>query len=204
MAEKRPPIDEKPDDETSLEKEIEQMDKDKLEYVAKRDELSKKLALFREELDKTHEKIKKQRIENQAAINILQRQARSDPRNKDLHLLLEKAKEDKNFLILASAEIVSVKGDLKKEMNRLQSSKDFNVPLDINAITVARVKPLPSERHNRRQEQTTEAVKDGQKNARNGRQTGVSLGRKIQGLRRTMPEHMAATRSAGRGNRERT
>ncbi len=203
MVEKRPHIDEKPDDETSLEKEIEQLDKDDPKYAAKRDELTKKLALFREELNKTHEKIKKQRIENQAAINILQRQAKSDPQNKDLHLLLKKAEEDKNFLILASAEIVSVKGDLKKEMKRLQSSKDFNVPLDINAITGARVKPLPSERHNRRQNQTREAVKDGRKDAQNGRQEGASLGRKIQGLRQTMPERMAALRSAGRDNRER-
>ena len=88
MAEKKNNIDEKPDDETSLEKEIEQLDKDDPEYAAKRDRLTEKLTQFRRELSKTHKKIKKQRIENQAAINILLRQAKADPQNKDLQQLL--------------------------------------------------------------------------------------------------------------------
>ena len=203
MAEKKNNIDEKPDDETSLEKEIEQLDKDDPEYAAKRDRLTEKLTQFRRELSKTHKKIKKQRIENQAAINILQRQAKADPQNKDLQLLLEKSREDRNFLILASAEIVSVKGNLETEMKRLQGSRDFNVPLDIKAVTGARVKPLPSERQNRRREQTREAVKSVQKNVQRRRQKEIPLGRKIQMLRQTLPERTAAPRSAGRTSRER-
>lgn len=202
MAEKKTDINEKPDDETSLEKEIERLDKDDPEYAAKRDRLTEKLTQFRKELIKTHKKIKKQRIENQAALNLLQRQAEADPQNKDLQLLLKKTQEDRNFLILASAEIVSIKGNLETEMKRLQGSKDFNVPLDIKAVTGVRLKPLPSERQNRRREQTREAVTTVRNNVQKRREKDIPLGRKIQMLRRTMPGRSASVVSGGR-NRER-
>lgn len=197
MAQQNNPAAEETDEGTSLEKEIERLDKDDPEYAAKREKLTERLREFKTELDKTHKKIRKQQQETHAALKLLRRQARENPRNEELQHLLAGAELDKSFLTRAVAEIVSAKGNLQQEMGRLKSSHDFKQPLDIKIVTDIKVRPLPSSHTSERREQTRSAVKTATIQRRNQR---MPLGKKILMLRQTTAERTTASRTPPKQN----
>lgn len=191
MAEKEIPTEEY-DNGSSLEKTIEQLDKDDPQYADKREKMIEKLNDLRKKLAKQHKQITKQRKELGQMLGNLRAKASQNPEDDKLKQLIADAEYDKAFLTRATAEIISLKGNWNNEMSRLTGSKNFNLPLDVKAVTDTQLKPLPSSEFNRKKEQTKEAVK--KKPAKEGaisRKHGASaslLAARILQLRQTTAE----------------
>ncbi len=169
-------LDESSDDGSSLEKSIERLNKDDPNYEAKRDKLLNRLIVFRKELDNTRLQIKKQQKEIRETLSSLRQKAAQNPQDENLSLLVDKTKEDSLFLTRAAVELVSAKGNLQQDVNRLTSSKTFHQPVDMNILTQVQIKPLPSAQISKKKEKSKESNKK------------TSSSKKIQNLRFSLPQ----------------
>ena len=163
---------------TSLNKKIEELDKTDPEYAQKRDLLMESLQKLERELQKMKKKLKKQQEEMRIATKVLREYIKKDPENKELATLLNDTSKDCKFLTRAMAEIISVRGNTKNEINRLKGSQEFKLPLDVKAVTAVELKPLPSSRTEKRKEQINNQTKKKQ----------PSLRQKIAALRMSLPQ----------------
>ncbi len=134
------------DEGTSLEKEIENLNKDDPLYDTKRDKLMEQLQIFRKKFEKKQLQIKQQQQEISETFIVLRDQVSANPENIELKNLLKIVQLDKKFLDRAIVEMVSIKGNIDSEFKRLDASKKFNQPIDIKIITDIDLKPLPSSR----------------------------------------------------------
>lgn len=185
------------DDGSSLEKKIENLDKDDPKYDAKRSELIKHLQFFKNNFEKRRRKIKQQQQEISETFMALRTQARVDPNNEELQNLLNTVQLDKKFLDRAIVEMVSIKGNIDSEFKRLDASKNFNQPIDIKIITDIDLKPLPSNR-------IKETKEKGLKIKNNSStQQNKPIGRKLAQLRLTTAPRVSYYRDNSR-QRERT
>lgn len=166
---------EESDDGSSLEKDIEHLNKDDPDYDIRRDMLLSRLALLKKELDKTRRQIKKQQKETRETLSALRRRALKDPQNDSLTLLINETKEDNLFLTRAAVELFSAEGNLQKDLKRLTSSKTFHEPMDMNILTKIKVKPLPSSQISKNKEKSKELPRK------------ISSSEKIQNLRFSLP-----------------
>ncbi len=185
------------DDGSSLEKKIENLDKDDPKYDAKRSELIEHLQFFKNNFEKRRRKIKQQQQEISETFMALRTQARVDPNNEELQNLLNTVQLDKKFLDRAIVEMVSIKGNIDSEFKRLDASKNFNQPIDIKIITDIDLKPLPSNR-------IKETKEKGLKIKNNSStQQNKPIGRKLAQLRLTTAPRVSYYRDNSR-QRERT
>lgn len=185
------------DDGSSLEKKIENLDKDDPKYDAKRSELIEHLQFFKNNFEKRRRKIKQQQQEISETFMALRTQARVDPNNEELQNLLNTVQLDKKFLDRAIVEMVSIKGNIDSEFKRLDASKNFNQPIDIKIITDIDLKPLPSNR-------IKETKEKGLKIKNNSStQQNKPIGRKLAQLRLTTALRVSYYRDNSR-QRERT
>ena len=166
---------EESDDGSSLEKDIEHLNKDDPDYDIRRDTLLSRLALLKKELDKTRHQIKKQQKETRETLSVLRRRALKDPQDDNLALLINETKEDNLFLTRAAVELFSAEGNLQKDLKRLASSKTFHEPVDMNILTKIKVKPLPSSQISKNKEKSKELPRK------------ISSSEKIQNLRFSLP-----------------
>lgn len=184
------------DSGSSIEKTIEQLDKDDPEYADKREKLINKLQELRKKLTNQHKQITKQRKELKQLLGNLHSQASQNPQDDKIQNLIADVELDRAFLTRASAEIVSLKGHWNNEMGKLQGSKNFNLPLDIKLISDTELKPLPSSELNRRKEQVKDTGKKKTSSAKTGSgRHGTSaslLAAKILQLRQTTAERTTA------------
>lgn len=166
---------EESDDGSSLEKDIEHLNKDDPDYDLKRDTLLSRLALLKKELGKTRRQIKKQQKETREILSALRRRASKHPQDDNLALLINETKEDNRFLTRAAVELFSAEGNLQKDLKRLTSSKTFHEPVDMNILTKIKVKPLPSSQISKNKEKSKELPRK------------ISSSEKIQNLRFSLP-----------------
>ena len=169
-------LDESSDDGSSLEKSIEHLNKDDPNYEAKRDKLLNRLTAFRKELDNTRLQIKKQQKETRETLSSLRQKASQNPQDENLSLLVDKTKEDSLFLTRAAVELVSAKGNLQQDVNRLTSSKTFHQPVDMSILTQVQIKPLPSSQISKKKGKSKETPHQ------------KSSSEKIQNLRFSLPQ----------------
>lgn len=147
------------DSGSSIEKTIEQLDKDDPEYAAKREKLINKLQDLHKKLTDQHKQITKQRKELKQLLGNLRSKAVKNPQDEKIQGLIADVEMDRAFLTRASAEIVSLKGNWNNEMGKLQGSKNFNFPMDIKLVSDTELKPLPSSELNRKKEQVKDVNK---------------------------------------------
>lgn len=183
------------DNGSSIEKTIEQLDKDDPEYADKREKMINKLYELRKKLTEQHKQITKQRKELKQLLKNLHSQASQNPKDDKIQNLIADIELDRAFLTRASAEIISLKGNWNNEMGKLAGSKNFNLPLDIKLISDTELKPLPSSELNRKKEQVKEnGKKKASSPANSGKhRTSASLtAAKILQLRQTTAERTTA------------
>lgn len=155
---------EEKDNGSSLEKQIEELDKNDPLYAEKREKLIVRLVEFKKALTEMHKKIKMQRQATSAALKILHQQQQQNPQDERLQQLVGEIEADKAFLTRAVAEMVSVKGNLLEEMGRLNSSREFNQPIETKIVTDVSLKPLPSSEVKQKNEQAREIEQKPRKN----------------------------------------
>lgn len=187
MADKKASIEEY-DDGSSLEKNFEFLDKDNPEYASQRESLIEKMRLQKKELEKLHKQITVQRKELKAIMSGLRKQAAAAPQDESIQDLIAETRQDQEFLTRAFAEVASCKGRWNIDRAKLQASKDFNTPLDINVITEARLKPLPSSEitHKKEAKQQFESNSAHPSKRTKGNVSSTlknNVGKKIMGLR---------------------
>ena len=180
------------DEGSSLNKKIEELDKNDLQYQSKREQLLGMLTELEKQLKKMQTQIKKQQAEVNAARKLLIGYAKENPDNEEINELLNKVSADNKFLTRAVAEIIAVRGYNKNELLRLKSSQEFHEPLSAQIITDVKIKPLPSSKTNQRKEQIKEA--GNKKNPKKKKKEPMSLGQKILALRTSLPNRTTASR----------
>ena len=165
------------DEGTSLEKEIENLNKDDPLYDAKRDKLMEQLQIFRKKFEKKQLQIKQQQQEISETFIVLRDQVSANPENIELKNLLKIVQLDKKFLDRAIVE---------------DASKKFNQPIDIKIITDIDLKPLPSSR-------IKETKEKGLKIKNNSStQQNKPIGRKLAQLRLTTAPRVSYYRDNSR------
>ena len=180
------------DEGTSLEKEIENLNKDDPLYDAKRDKLMEQLQIFRKKFEKKQLQIKQQQQEISETFIVLRDQVSANPENIELKNLLKIVQLDKKFLDRAIVEMVSIKGNIDSEFKRLDASKKFNQPIDIKIITDIDLKHLPSSR-------IKETKEKGLKIKNNSStQQNKPIGRKLAQLRLTTAPRVSYYRDNSR------
>ena len=147
------------DENTSINKKIEELDKNDPNYNAKRNHLIEQLKITEKQMLKLQKSLRKQQNEARIAIKFLSDYA---PINKDIKQMMEKIAEDKIFITRALAETIAARGSNKNELLRLKSSQEFNQPIDAKIITDIDLRPLPSSKPNRKKERLKENIKNNQ------------------------------------------
>ena len=178
------------DDGSSLEKRIEELDKSDPEYNAKREDLIKRLSEHREQVDKLHERTKKQQKQTIETLKILRSEREKHPNDPKIEKLIILAESDAKFLTRAAIETFAHKQKIKNEtIPSLTASKTLNTPIDITTTVELALKPLPSEQVEKKKEKakgvSIEKEKDKDKKA----------AKQIIRLRKTSPQSRVVPRS---------
>lgn len=177
------------DEGSSLEKRIEELDKSDPEYNAKRDDLIKRLSEHRKQVEKLQKKIKDQHKKTVATLKMLYSEREKHPNDPKIEKLITLTESDAKFLTRAAIETFAHKQKIKNEtLPSLTASKSLNTPIDITTTVELSLKPLPSERIEKKKEKANEVSSEKEKDKRTAK--------KIIRLRKTRPQSRVIPRSS--------
>ncbi len=173
---------------SSLEIELEKLDKNDPEYEGKREKLYERLKELRKDLQRIAKELRKQQKETYQTLKILKGELTLNPDDKRLQNLMDMVTEDNMFLTRAAAEIVAIRGTIKDDLDNIKAQKTFNMPTNLQTITSVKVKPLPSELVEERAEKSKDLPKRRSHNRDMGKTiTNLRQSRVVPKVRHTSP-----------------
>ena len=177
------------DEGSSLEKRLEELDKSDPEYNAKRYDLIKRLSKHRKQVEKLQKKIKDQHKKTVATLKMLYSEREKHPNDPKIEKLITLTESDAKFLTRAAIETFAHKQKIKNEtLPSLTASKSLNTPIDITTTVELSLKPLPSERIEKKKEKANEVSSEKEKDKRTAK--------KIIRLRKTRPQSRVIPRGS--------
>jgi hypothetical protein len=189
------------DDGSSLEIQLEKLDKNSPEYDSKRAELLKLLQKAQEQLKETQRVIKKQLQDMRRTLKAARQEATQNPEKEEAQNLAESVQLDYEFLMRAAAEMIAVRGDVKEKADFLQHSQEYKQPVSVTVPVAAEVKPLPSSRVDEQKNKAKKEANQNQNSKQEKRRQNNQLGRHILNLRiSSVPHRSYAVRRRERVN----
>lgn len=180
---------EEKDDGSSLEKCIEELNKEDPNYDTKRDELLKLITECKEQIKKLQDETRSQQKAVINTLKMLRLEQEKNPDNPELEKLVVATELDAQFLTRARIETFAHNQEINEKSKILSASKAFNTPaLDtIKVPTDIRLKPLPSDQ--------VESKREKAKEVPNQKQRDQKIGKKINNLRQTRVKNRIVPRS---------
>ena len=180
---------EEKDDGSSLEKRIEELDKEDPNYDTKRDELLRLITECKEQIKKLQDETRSQQKAVINTLKMLRSEQEKNPDNPELEKLVVATELDAQFLTRARIETFAHNQEINEKSKILSASKAVNTPaLDtIKIPTDIRLKPLPSNQVERKREKAKEVP--------NQKQRDQKVGKKINNLRQTRVKNRIVPRS---------
>lgn len=180
---------EEKDDGSSLEKCIEELNKEDPNYDTKRDELLKLITECKEQIKKLQDETRSQQKAVVNTLKMLRSEQEKNPDNPELEKLVIATELDAQFLTRARIETFAHNQEINEKSKILSASKAFNTPaLDtIKVPTDIRLKPLPSDQ--------VESKREKAKEVPNQKQRDQKVGKKINNLRQTRVKNRIVPRS---------
>jgi hypothetical protein len=177
------------DDGTSLEVQLEKLDRNSPEYESKRAELLRRLQEVQKQLKETQLVIRKQLKDMRQTLKAVRQEAAKNPDSEELQNQAESIRYDREFLIRAAAEMIALRGNIKEKAHLLQRSQEYNQPVDVKAAVAFKVKPLPSSRIDEQKNRAKKEVNQNQNFKQEKRRKNNQLGRYISSLRVSSVPH---------------